>query len=397
MLGTARCADGVKNNLRDPEAIGNPRGRLEDQIGLLVTPTSRMWKGAGPQGGPTQIRNKARGLIEAQVMDLLPTPSASVANDGEGVETWDARRERVKARGINGNGMGEPLTIAAQRLLPTPSANIGTNGGSQHPDKRRAGNHQPSIQDVAEHVLLPTPQAHDAQRGKSPEQIAAMRARGHGVANLNETIENGNWNANPTQAGPREDLQGMREAIHSAPLRKSTRGQDSLSIAGALQPIVCELETRDSGGQPQMAGASGHAAEVLHGVRGEVEAARPPQGPEPSEQFDRESGRAVRELPSETPLARGQIETNWGPYGPAIRRWEECLGRKAPAPIELNAKGNHRLSPAFCEFMMGVPEGWITDIPISRNEQLKACGNGVVPQQAAAALKDMLRSFDGCP
>ncbi|WP_428985673.1 hypothetical protein [Sinomonas terricola] len=47
--------------------------------------------------------------------------------------------------------------------------------------------------------------------------------------------------------------------------------------------------------------------------------------------------------------------------------------------------------------MMGVPEGWITDIPISRNEQLKACGNGVVPQQAAAALKDMLRSFDGCP
>jgi hypothetical protein len=31
-----------------------------------------------------------------------------------------------------------------------------------------------------------TPQAHDAQGPKTPEQIAAMRARGHGVKNLNE-------------------------------------------------------------------------------------------------------------------------------------------------------------------------------------------------------------------
>jgi DNA (cytosine-5)-methyltransferase 1 len=45
--------------------------------------------------------------------------------------------------------------------------------------------------------------------------------------------------------------------------------------------------------------------------------------------------------------------------------------------------------------MMGLPEGWVTDptIGISRNEQLKACGNGVVPQQAIAALRDMLAAF----
>jgi DNA (cytosine-5)-methyltransferase 1 len=45
--------------------------------------------------------------------------------------------------------------------------------------------------------------------------------------------------------------------------------------------------------------------------------------------------------------------------------------------------------------MMGLPEGWVTDpaIGISRNEQLKACGNGVVPQQAIAALSDMLQAF----
>jgi len=46
--------------------------------------------------------------------------------------------------------------------------------------------------------------------------------------------------------------------------------------------------------------------------------------------------------------------------------------------------------------MMGLPAGWVTDpaIGISRNEQLKACGNGVVPQQATEALRDMLAAFN---
>lgn len=41
-------------------------------------------------------------------------------NDGEGPETFFARQERQKAKGINGNGMGMPLTIAAT-IWPTPS------------------------------------------------------------------------------------------------------------------------------------------------------------------------------------------------------------------------------------------------------------------------------------
>ena len=37
---------------------------------------------------------------------------------------------------------------------------------------------------------------------------------------------------------------------------------------------------------------------------------------------------------------------------------------------------------------MGLPTGWVTspEIGLTRNEQLKACGNGVVPQQAVLAL-----------
>ena len=42
---------------------------------------------------------------------------------------------------------------------------------------------------------------------------------------------------------------------------------------------------------------------------------------------------------------------------------------------------------------MGLPAGWVTDpaIGISRNDQLKALGNGVVPQQAALALDVLLK------
>jgi len=83
----------------------------------------------------------------------------------------------------------------------------------------------------------------------------------------------------------------------------------------------------------------------------------------------------------------------WGAYEPAIRRWEATLRRPAPSPTEPGRTGD-RLSPAFVEFMMGLPDGWITDVPgLSRNDQLKALGNGVVPQQAALALRLLLPSL----
>ena len=43
---------------------------------------------------------------------------------------------------------------------------------------------------------------------------------------------------------------------------------------------------------------------------------------------------------------------------------------------------------------MGLREGHVTDVPdMTRAEKLKALGNGVVPQQAAAALACMLRGL----
>ena len=43
------------------------------------------------------------------------------------------------------------------------------------------------------------------------------------------------------------------------------------------------------------------------------------------------------------------------------------------------------------EWMQGLPAGWVTGVPgLSRKHQLHALGNGVVPQQAAMALRMLL-------
>jgi len=85
----------------------------------------------------------------------------------------------------------------------------------------------------------------------------------------------------------------------------------------------------------------------------------------------------------------GEItSTAWGKFEPAIRRWENTLGTPAPPPTKPDGKdGAHRLSSEFTEWLMGMPAGWITGLGLSRNDELKACGNGVVPQQAVLALR----------
>jgi DNA (cytosine-5)-methyltransferase 1 len=106
----------------------------------------------------------------------------------------------------------------------------------------------------------------------------------------------------------------------------------------------------------------------------------------------RVSEKAKRLYSSSDRLGDVVEKSTWGKYAPAIARWEQVLGRPAPAPTEPTGRaGAHRLSPRFVEWMMGLPDGWVTGVPgVSRNEQLRALGNGVLPLQAAAALRHLL-------
>jgi DNA (cytosine-5)-methyltransferase 1 len=80
-------------------------------------------------------------------------------------------------------------------------------------------------------------------------------------------------------------------------------------------------------------------------------------------------------------------EQRWGIYAPAIARWERILGRPAPEPTD----DKRRLNPDFVVWMMGLPENWLHG---SRTQQLKQCGNAVVPQQGAYAIRALVSRFN---
>jgi DNA (cytosine-5)-methyltransferase 1 len=85
----------------------------------------------------------------------------------------------------------------------------------------------------------------------------------------------------------------------------------------------------------------------------------------------------------------------WGRYAHAVAQWEYTTGRPAPTPALLSEDAGPRPLSAFVEWIMGLPEGWVTD-PVhglTTNQQIAALGNGVLPLQAAAALASMTPSL----
>lgn len=83
---------------------------------------------------------------------------------------------------------------------------------------------------------------------------------------------------------------------------------------------------------------------------------------------------------------------NWGPFAPAIDRWKRIIGRTAPNPTLPDGRnGRHRLSAEFASWMQGWPQFWVTDpaIGLTRNQQLKAVGNGVNTRQAVEAYTQL--------
>lgn len=76
-------------------------------------------------------------------------------------------------------------------------------------------------------------------------------------------------------------------------------------------------------------------------------------------------------------------------------RQTQGLGWRFKTPSELsmlptpNPLDQSRLNPKFVEYMMGLPEGWVTDLPLSRAQIFRLLGNGVVPQQAYKAIETL--------
>ena len=96
---------------------------------------------------PTAVWNQSRDCWEASQVDLLSGLPAVY------VETWPAsgsiRNGRLYVRPTSEPHTGER---GSSSLLPTPSASLGTSGGSQPPEKRAAGGHSIQLHDVIEHL-----------------------------------------------------------------------------------------------------------------------------------------------------------------------------------------------------------------------------------------------------
>ena len=100
-------------------------------------------------------------------------------------------------------------------------------------------------------------------------------------------------------------------------------------------------------------------------------------------------------LRASTGNLREEVHFNADLYLPAVHRWEEILGRKSPRWTIIGDNGKPKLNPMFSEWLMGLPNGWVTspEIGLSYGRQLMILGNGVVPQQAEVALATMLRNI----
>lgn len=224
-------------------------------------------------------------------------------------------------------------------LFPTPKASDGPHGG---PNQRSGKGEYDALPSMVVH-LLPTPTARDWKSGASRQHGKNSRPLNEVVLTLNEP-----------------------EKFFGTPRASSANGHgrlDNSKNRTRLETQVVLLKTPTAN-----LGANGA-----------------PQHPD-----KRKAGGHGPTLDDEVtyliPEPDGLVQ-DWGEYEPAIRRQEAWIGRPAPIPTEIGPRGGRRLSARFAEWLMGLPEGWVTDTAgLSRGNHLHAIGNGVVPRQAFAAF-----------
>lgn len=213
-------------------------GRIpEDGVmcgGRMLARGSAASRGLLPTPDATHGRKTTRTgpLLPGVAESLLPTPRVSGGSD-------ITEPAPSSLGGRHGTDLG-PALVQATALLRTPTAQLAVNGGSQHPDKRKAGGHGPTLADEVEH-LLPTPNATDGQGG--PRAVPEFRTSGgkdHGPRL---------WDVAPDLLPTPRSADGMTEdmAVTRERLARGVRPRSTLEEAAALLPTPGASDWKGSG------------------------------------------------------------------------------------------------------------------------------------------------------
>ena len=342
---------------------------------------------------PTDLYGRAHEL------DLLPTPRAS-----RGASTTETAYALGGERDDTGRTQGEVL-------LPPPTAS--RYGSNQSASAGAAV--RPSLDSITD--LLPTPCARDFKDGtaspgavnrNTPSLGAKKAKRGRGGPDATERCDghvallptpsaaDGNGGGRFNSAGHQSTLPGTVRELLPTPsaadgggghlTRSGDRSGELLlpGIArvygnGELLPTPCARDFKDGTASP---GAVNRNTPSLGAIEFYLPTPNASDGTGGGQHPDKRVGHSQQLIDYVLAPER------WGKYAPAIARWEQ-ITRPAPSPTQPNSLGNPRLAAGFSEWMMGWPDGWVTDpaIGISRNDQLRIIGNGVCPQQSANALR----------
>lgn len=333
---------------------------------MLPTPKTTDYKiNASP--GEVSRHTPCLGAIE----HYLPTPNVGAARVTNSPGEMDRKSPALGAV-VADLADGSPM-------LPTPTSRDG-DGGGVNPHADLSGRGTTKLRDFAKFLdrhdsMLPTPQARDF-KSRTPEAMGKQLERGYGndlpdvVSNLPEDgrlfptscAGDGTGGRGFGRNGTQINLKGIVRALDG--------GTDGLPDCDELKVLLPTPTGAGSAGNTSRSGDRINEL-LLGGIVKEM-------APE------------VVVVPEEEEMTEPAPAPRWGKYEAAIRRWEG-ITRSAPNPTEPNTKGNPRLAAPFSEWMMGFPPGHITGVEgITRSNQLKIIGNGVVPQQAASALRQLL-------
>jgi hypothetical protein len=146
------------------------RAQLDGHGSPLYGMTWKDWAMAsGPQICALRASAPRTSAKDSGGEALAGWPTPSTMDNGNSGDAWEERRKKIKEKGINGNGFGLILPMAAQTGWPTPRVSDFKGADHARSENRTGARHSgDGLATVVTMAGWPTPATADAARGVNP-------------------------------------------------------------------------------------------------------------------------------------------------------------------------------------------------------------------------------------